>query len=129
MTMEAGQTGRRKVMHRLTTFVGVISLGLLAGCSRSPVWVERETPTTEQERKAVAEMIVKILAATPATLSGHDQDWDDAIAEARRTAGATLCRKTYWERAPVYPYQDVWDYTGRWRYAENVQVTARGEGQ
>lgn len=100
----------------LAVAFALLSMAVLAGCSRSPVWVERHVPTSDAEREAVAAMVEKVLAATPATLSGHDQDWDDAIAEAKRTAQETRCRPTYWERAPVAPYSENWDYTGRWRY-------------
>ena len=97
---------------------GLLGLALLTGCARSPVWVERHIPTTDAERTAVAAMIEKVLAATPLTLSGRDQDWDDAIAEARRTAEETICRPTYWERAPAAPYDQNWVYTGKWRYGD-----------
>jgi hypothetical protein len=92
-------------------------LALLAGCSPSePYWIERHVPTTLAERQSVAEMTTKILAATPTSLAGHDQDWDDAIEMAQETAAKTLCEPTYWERAQR-DAGGYWDYTGRWRYA------------
>lgn len=105
---------------KVVSLAALASVMLLSGCAREPVWVERHVPITDAERAAVAAMIEKILAATPRTLSGHDQDWDDAISEARRTAEATLCKPTYWERAPSAPYSEVWVYTGRWRRGNEV---------
>jgi hypothetical protein len=89
-----------------------ILAAVCVGCGAS--WTERREPTTDAERKAVAEHVQKILAVTPSTLGGHDQDWDDAIAEAHRQARATLCRPTLWE----------WDgnnYTGRWKYSTEIK--------
>jgi hypothetical protein len=93
-----------------------IVLPALSGCCK-PVWVERRIPTTDAERKAVAEQVEHILAATPRTLSGHDQDWDDAIRAAQSSAEDTHVRLTYWERVP-YGWPPNWEYSGRWRYAE-----------
>jgi hypothetical protein len=112
---------------RMKKMMVVIAGALVAvGCgSRDPVWVERHVPTTDDERRAVAEMVEKVLAATPGSLGGHDQDWDDAIEEAKDSAMETLCRPTYWERAPIGFAAEMWDYTGRWRYASGTnQVNA-----
>lgn len=88
-----------------------------AGCSDKPFsqWVVRYEPTTDSERKAVAEQVAKILASTPRSLSGHDQDWDDAIAAATKSAKETLCRPTSWE------HLGYGNYSGRWRYVDQPQ--------
>lgn len=86
------------------------------GCARRYDWRERNEPTTEAERQAVATMIEKIMQATPRTLSGHDQDWDDAIAAATRSATNSQCRTTYWEYYWTPP-DGVWHFTGRFHYA------------
>lgn len=76
-------------------------------------WSIYRVPTTDKERTAVAEMVQRIMSATPRTLSGHDQDWDDAIKAATKSATETLCRPTMWEsRGGVR--------TGRWKYVEEV---------
>jgi hypothetical protein len=84
---------------------------LLTGCGK--VYVERRVPTTDAQRQAIAAHAEKLLAATPHTLAGHDQDWDDAIKQAEEKAMLIYCPPTYWE----------WDrtnstWTGRWHYAE-----------
>ena len=84
---------------------------LLCGCE--PDWILRNEPTTDAERKAVVEHVERIIGATPKTLSGHDQDWDDAIAEAHRQARKSLCRPTMWEYSQ--------HYTGRWKYTTEVK--------
>lgn len=75
-------------------------------------WVMRYEPTTPDERRAVADHVAKILAATPRTLSGHDQDWDDAIKEATKSAKETLCRPTMWECRKYGAPTGKWHYVG-----------------
>lgn len=94
---------------------------LLCGCGRpEPIWTERRVPTTDAERQAVAEHVERILASTPKSLGGHDQDWDDAIAEAHRQARASLCRPTLWEWQGD-SFLGGGEYTGRWKYAEEAK--------
>ncbi len=95
---------------------------ILAGCSQEAVWVERIIPTTDAERKAIADHTEKILGHVPSTLSGHDRDWDDAIKEAHRQAEIMFCRPTYWERKDVGGCN--WDYTGKFRYADDPKEKA-----
>ncbi len=84
---------------------------LLTACGpEKTYWVVRTEPTTEAEHRAVAEQVAKIMAAAPRTLSGNDQDWDDAIKAATVSAKETICRPTIWEH---HGY-GVW--TGQWRY-------------
>jgi hypothetical protein len=97
------------------TAVALASLTLASGCARPHEWVLRTVPTTEEERARVAEETERILAATPTGLAGHDQDWDDAIKEAKKTAMETWCRPTLWEMAPTAPYSAEWDFTGQWK--------------
>lgn len=100
-----------------TKLLLIASLLVFSGCAKT-LWVERCVPTTEAERKAITEHVEKILAATPRTLSGHDQDWDDAISEAHRQARQTVCPLTYWEyKANGFP-EGGGEYTGRWRVAQ-----------
>lgn len=90
----------------------------LAGCADRSYWHERHEPTTDAERQAVTAHVEKLLAATPRTLSGNDQDWDDAIAEASRQARFTLCRPTFWEyRVEGFMGSNAY-YSGKWRYAD-----------
>lgn len=97
----------------------LLCLAILIFCSGcAPSWILKYEPTTDAERKAVAAHVEGILSATPRTLSGHDQDWDDAIMAANRAACQALCRPTLWE------YQGDMNggqYTGRWKYAEELK--------
>jgi len=90
---------------------------LLVGCERT-TWVERHDPTTDVERKAVAEHAERILSATPKSLNGHDQDWDDAIAQAHRDAARYLCRPTLWEWYDGGLFKPGFGLTGRWKYMD-----------
>lgn len=92
----------------------IVTAGFLAsGCYPRAYWRESYEPMTDAERKAVAEHAEKILAATPRTLAGDDQDWDDAISEAHNQARRTVCRPVLRE------YRD-YEPTGRWRYADEI---------
>lgn len=103
---------------KMLIMLGIICL--LSGCARKPIWNERHIPTTDTERAAVQQMVENILSATPSTLAGRDQDWDDAISEAHRSATESICRPTYWERLPIAPFAAEYEFTGRWRYAEET---------
>ena len=106
---------------------GLLMLALLfTGCAPRYGWQERIQPTTDAERKAVAEHAERILAATPRELSGHDQDWDDAIAMAHDQARKILCRPTYWEWKETR-FGGAFEFTGRWRYAEQAQPEGRAQ--
>lgn len=103
----------------LTLVIFAASLLLFAGCDDDKRWYAvRYVPTTEAERKAVAEQVAKIMSATPRSLSGNDQDWDDAIKAATHSAMTSLCRPTLWE------YAKYGRETGNWRYlSENTEKT------
>lgn len=104
------------------TIAALAAATLLCGCGRpKPSWTERREPTTDAERKAVAEHVERILSATPTTLSGRDQDWDDAIAEAHQQARISLCRPTLWEWQGNGFLEGGGEYTGRWKYAEEAK--------
>jgi hypothetical protein len=106
-------------MNRRSLFSKLAALFVifLAGCEDDKMyWSERHEPTTDVERQAVAEQVQKIMAATPRTLSGSDQDWDDAIDAATRSAKATCCRTTLWEHV------GFGNWTGKWRYADTVNT-------
>ena len=81
------------------------------------LWRERTIPTTDAERAAVAKNVEAVLAATPRTLSGHDQDYDDAIKMAYTMSEQALCRPTMWEWD-----SDHWEWTGKWRYSDEPQT-------
>lgn len=94
---------------------------MLCGCGSRTVWIERYEPTTDAERQAIAQHVECILTPPPTTLSGHDQDWELAIAQAHAEARHSLCRSTYWEWQ-VDSFLDGGNgrFTGKWRYAEEV---------
>ncbi len=99
---------------RLLITVCIISCAFLtSGCNEDKTrWKLRYEPTTDTERQAVANQVIKIMSVTPKTLSGHDQDWDDAIQAATDSAKKTLCRPTLWEHA------GYGNWTGKWHYIE-----------
>lgn len=90
---------------------------LFAGCSNKIRWIEERELVNDSARQAAAQHAEKILGATPTTLSGHDQDWDDAIAEAEKQARNLFARRMLrewevrWDGFPVRP-------TGRVQYLD-----------
>lgn len=114
MTGEMDRKGDRMKALALIVLAAVMGVGCFQS---SPIWQMRNVPTTEVEREKVSQETEKILAATPKSLAGHDQDWDDAIAEANRVACETWCKPTLWERAPIGS-SGLWDYTGNWKKTE-----------
>lgn len=89
----------------------------MAGCNRAPEWRLQYVPTTDAERAAVAAHVEKIMAATPRSLAGNDQDWDDTLRVAESRALELFVRPTLrewtvaWDGWPIQP-------TGRWRYVD-----------
>jgi len=77
-------------------------------------WVERQIPTTDKERQAVAQHVEAIIPSMlPEQLGGDDQDLEEIIIEAHNEARKSFCRPTIWE----------WNgnhYTGRWKYSEEI---------
>lgn len=101
----------------------LISFLLLAGCGRPARWEERIIPVTDQDRSNVAAEVKQILSATPQSLAGHDQDWDDAIEAAYRVSVHIWCRPTKWEVAPASTsWHSRYDYTGRWKYIDSKET-------
>lgn len=103
------------ISNRLASGLGVLLL--LSGCGESEDklhWTVRREPMTEAECRAVSDQVVRIMASTPKTLSGHDQDWDDAIKAATASAKETLCRPTLWES------RNYGRLTGKWRYLDET---------
>ncbi len=98
----------------------ILILCLTTGCEMQTGWEERTIPTTDIERDKVARHVEAIMERTPRTLSGHDQDWDDAIRMAEVQARATICRPTLWEWQ-CHPMDSYRTYTGRWKYTEQVK--------
>jgi len=85
----------------VTLFAGaLVIVGLIVSLERSqsrPRWYLERNPVTDQERVQIAAHVQKVLAATPATLAGNDQDWDHAINAAHRQAAELFCRPRLWE--------------------------------
>jgi hypothetical protein len=99
---------------RLHSIVGLCCALLLTSCDEPKTyWSIRYEPTTDAERQAVAEQVRQIMAATPSTLSGFEQDWDKAIEAATKSAKETLCRPTLWE------HPGFGNWTGRWKHLED----------
>lgn len=66
-------------------------------CSCTPQWIPDRRPETVEESKAVAELEIKLMEQVPHSLSGHDQDWDDAIDAAHKVAVDTICKERLYE--------------------------------
>lgn len=67
---------------------------LLASCGGSSTyWRDECIITTDAQRAAIKEHTERILNHTPASLAGHDQDWDDAIAAAHQQATMLYCTR------------------------------------
>lgn len=91
----------------------LLVLLVLCGCKEQPnAWVVRHVPTTQEERKVVAEMVVKLCEVSNPK---SDEEPEDMIAQAETTACRVLCRPTMWEWGE---YRE----TGKWRYVEDVCV-------
>lgn len=89
-------------------------LSLCAGCEERITWQSARKPITAEDRRAVADQEARLLSHIPTTLSGHDQDWDDAVTAAHTAAMESCSPVTMWE------YSDMRGYTGRWRYSTEV---------
>lgn len=103
---------------RRTSLMVLISIIVLitVGCG-STQWIPHQRPETPEERIAVAKHESLILSKIPQELSGHDQDWDDAIAAAHRIAVKTWCKTR------LYEFQHGFSgrYTGRFKELEHAQ--------
>lgn len=86
----------RKLTFGCITITAIILLcSVLSGCSSQ--WFAEQRPETTEEREAVAKHELEILSHIPSTLSGHDQDWDDAMATAHKIAVQTHCKHRLYE--------------------------------
>lgn len=94
----------------MKTLIAIASLIALSSCSERTER-ERFIPTTEAERKAVAEHVEKVIQL-PKSLSGDDQDLEDVINAAYEQAHKTLCRPSYWET-------NEGRYSGHWHYGDD----------
>lgn len=74
-------------------------------------WVVEKRPETPEEREAVAREEKSILAHAPHSLSGHDQDWDDAIRAVHYMEVSTACKSRLYEK--INRGGNNWVYTGR----------------
>ena len=84
--------------RRTVLFVGSMALlsFLFIGCNSSN-WHPQRKVETESERKCVMQEERALLRNVPRTLSGHDQDWDDAIKAAHEAAIQTCCATRIYE--------------------------------
>lgn len=106
----------------VVALVMLVIICLTSGCADRIYWHERREPTTEAEGKAVAEHVEKVMSHTKLHLSGNDQDWDDVIAQAHKSAKETICRPTMWEwKVEGFP-RGGYGWTGRWKYSEQLQI-------
>jgi len=94
-----------KTTSKILLFLFVVFI--LAACSVEHMLY---VPTTPEERAQVAVMEAQLLRNIPGVLSGHDQDWDDAIRAAHDIACKTICEPTLWEYNGFKGH-----YTGKWR--------------
>lgn len=99
-----------------------------AGCVKTETYwgapSSWDAPLTTQQKQQVADHAAKILAATPRSLAGDDQDWDDAIQQAHREAKAIyspLVQFEYHREGGFFLTASFAEKTGRWRYVESAQ--------
>ena len=96
---------------------------VLSGCgSKSYEWRVDRRPETIEERNAVALETIAILKAVPIQkLEGHDQDWDDAISTAYKSAAQNQCQSRLYE----------WEYTGflegNWKETGRIKTIKANE--
>lgn len=100
----------------------ILLTALLCGCGGHYEWIEHRQPMTDEERCATAAHELAIIAHTPTTLSGNDQDWDDAIKAAHDVAQKTWCKPRLfeWYACGVIDPRSS-GYTGRWKEVEQVK--------
>ncbi len=77
-------------------FFGIIIMLLINGCTESH-WSPHRKIETKEERACVMKEERTLLRNVPRTLSGHDQDWDDAIKAAHEAAIDTCCATRLYE--------------------------------
>lgn len=77
--------------------VAMFFFWLMWNMANGQTWHLHHEPMTAEERAAVAAMTERILSTTPRQLSGHDQDWDDAVRAAHRAACETHCAPRLFE--------------------------------
>lgn len=93
----------------------IVAVCALCSCSDDDgqkYWHVRYEPTTPEEQMAVAEQVKAIMAATPTTLSGDTQNWQQAIEAATKSAKESLCKPTLWES---YVFGR---WTGKWKHLD-----------
>src|SRR5690349_5823829 len=74
------------------TTIAALALAALTGCSeRSVIWIERQEPTTDAERQAVAKHVESVLSHHPYVVQ-DDQDWEDTVNAVYHRATEALCR-------------------------------------
>jgi hypothetical protein len=84
---------------------------LLCGCENT--WHPKRQIETPEERRCVVEQEARIMSNVPKTLSGHDQDWDDAIKAAHNVAVESCCKTRQYEYDRAMFSHIFW--TGRMR--------------
>ena len=91
---------------------------LLTGCARTETtWVTKYGECLSEAHRDKAAAIAKtFLAATPSTIAGDDQDWEDAVIAAAAQGRYTACPPTLWEYRHGWMHSDG-SYTGNVKYA------------
>ena len=70
----------------------------MCGCSSESSWHADRKVETSVERACVLQQERELLGNPPRNMSGHDQDWDDAIKAAHTSALDTCCKTRLYER-------------------------------
>ena len=107
----------------------LLPLVALVGCVK-PItqWghpTRYDAPLSLEQQRLIADHVQKILAATPRSLAGDDQDWDDAIEQAHREARSLyspLVQFEYHRDGGFFLTTGSFTQTGRWRYVAQPSV-------
>jgi len=91
----------------------ILLCSVLSGCESQ--WFAEQRPETAEERRAVSDHETMLLSNVPATLSGHDQDWDDVVETVHKIAVKTHCKTR------LYEYYG--GYTGKMKEVNEVNKT------
>ncbi len=103
-------------MNKLFLVAIVLSV---TGCSSEVYWDTRKRCVTQEQVDKASSLAKDFLSSTPNTLSGDDQDYDDAVIAAKNTAIEIACPTVLVEYTKThmgYPRE-----TGKWKYTTEVE--------
>jgi len=106
-------------------FYGILFSIFISCSGETEYWWQMDTSydvMTPDEQINVLHAQNDILKATPSTLSGHDQDWDDAIMAAHLVACETMVRRKELEFKRKKGFAEPYEKSGRWRFFGDREI-------